>query len=73
MFLYVVKHWEPFPVSEYGGVHIVIARNRVEATKLLHKDSERYTFEDVLIEVRKADAFEVVEALSPKVVMSFVT
>jgi hypothetical protein len=73
MFLYLVMHWEPFPVSEYGGVHIVIARNRVEAAKLLHRDSTRYTFEDVLLEVRKADAFEVVEATSPKVVMSFVT
>ena len=33
--LYVVNDWVPFPQSEYGGMHVVIASNDEEACALL--------------------------------------
>ena len=33
--LYVVNCWVPFPESEYGGMHVVIATNDEEACALL--------------------------------------
>jgi hypothetical protein len=33
--LYVVRCWVPFPESEYGGLHVVIAESDEEACELL--------------------------------------
>ena len=33
--LYVVSSWVPFPESEYGCLHVVIAKDEAEAVMLL--------------------------------------
>lgn len=36
-YLYIVKWWEPFPRSEYGGLIIVVARDDAECIEILNK------------------------------------
>ena len=40
--LYVVNCWVPFPESEYGGMHVVIASSDEEAHTLLMCGDERH-------------------------------
>ena len=36
--IYIVKYWEPFPESEYGGMIVVSAESREQLKKLLKKN-----------------------------------
>ena len=44
--LYVVSSWVPFPESEYGGLHVVIAKDEAEAVSLLLCEDNEYVYSE---------------------------
>ena len=74
--LYVVDHWIPFPSSEYGGMHVVIASSEREARSLLQaarSDWERDHDDALWSAVDKAIQVPVSADEPSRVVRSFTT
>jgi hypothetical protein len=77
--LFIVDYWVPFPMSEYGGVQVVIADDEAEAVQLLaalDMDYEKEECPDYLdrikAEVKKALRFPTHSPVS-EVVYQFTT
>lgn len=69
--IYVVRYWEPFPNSEYGGQIVVVAQTRQQLKSLLRKrfdvtDEER--FDDAVV-----NAKEIFPDMAPGIVAEFTT
>jgi hypothetical protein len=62
----------PFPRSEYGGLFVVVAKNKKQLKKLLvsYVDGYPKEFEDA---VTNAECFAVAETEEPRIVDSFLT
>ena len=73
--LYVIEHWVPFPASEYGGVHVVIASDDREACSLvLSGEWGRECYGSACLEaVEKATKIRVSDDEEIRVLTSFVT
>jgi len=77
--IFIVSSWVPFPVSEYGGVMVVIADNEAEVIELLGgvaRDYEKEEFpnymECIEAQVAKALRFPTSSPVS-EVVYQFMT
>ena len=72
--LYVVNCWVPFPESEYGGMHAVIALSDEESCGLLLREGfERdYWGARCMEQIKAADRFAIADEPS-RVVRSFTT
>jgi hypothetical protein len=63
-YLYIIKWWQPFPVSEYGGLIILIAANDAECKLLLEtrfpKQAKQHAgaFAAALLDARKMELAE---------------
>lgn len=44
--IYIVSYWLPFPHSEYGGVHAVIAENDAECVRILADETDDFYKEE---------------------------
>ena len=40
--LYIVDYWVPFPSSEYGGIEIYIARNKIQLLDFIISRADAY-------------------------------
>jgi len=40
--LYIVDYWKPFPLSEYGGVQLVVAYTDAECERIIAEDVSEY-------------------------------
>ena len=63
--LYIVEHWIPYPMSEYGGVWILIADSDEQAVDMLcdFHPSENYRKEwQPVIETQVGEAKKIVVA-----------
>jgi hypothetical protein len=77
--IFIVDSWVPFPVSEYGGVQVVVADDEAEAVQLiaaLDMDYEKGEYPDymerIAKEVKEAVRFPVDSPVS-EVVYQFLT
>ena len=73
--LYVVSSWVPFPESEYGGLHVVVASTDEEALDLLLPGEwERgYRGAACMEQIEAAGRFTVSADEQSRVVRSFTT
>lgn len=79
MTLYIVNYWVPFPASEYGGMHVVVAKDDEDCYKRIaerdksemkyHKQAE----ELIRARIKKADKFTLDAPHPSAVVRSFTT
>ena len=42
MYLYIVEYWVPFPLSEYGGLQLVIASSNADCISILEERVDDY-------------------------------
>lgn len=80
MKLYIVDYWVPFPTSEYGGIEIYIAKNKVEVfdmivAKVSDYQKERWpTYENIILEmVSRAKEFELAQEYPSELIAKFTT
>jgi hypothetical protein len=69
--VYVVRYWEPFPDSEYGGQIVVVAKDREQLKKLLKKNycvTDKKRFKQAV-----ADAKEITDTFPVGIVAEFTT
>ena len=76
-FLYIVQHYVPFPISEYGGVWNVIAEDDDECFDLISSDDDGNFYEkyysDLKENILNAPTFALAEDVDSQVVESFTT
>lgn len=77
-YLFLVKWWEPFPRSEYGGLVAVIAHNETECVELLNaqynQSDSLYKPGDPTEAVRAADRWELAcRGVESRIVESLIT
>lgn len=75
-FLYIVDHFCPFPISEYGGVWNVVASDDEECFDLITADDdEQYPeyYGQLRENISKSDKYEVTNDAESKIVTSFLT
>jgi len=54
--IYIVRYWEPFPDSEYGGMIVVSAESREQLKKLLKKNydvTDKKRFKEAVIAAKE--------------------
>jgi hypothetical protein len=76
-FLYIIDHYEPFPVSEYGGLWNVIADNDEECFNLIiekdYRSVEKY-YSNLRQNINKSTIFTLGEGSgASRVVEYFIT
>ena len=76
-FLYIVQHYVPFPISEYGGVWNVIAENDNECFDLISADDngnfyEKY-YSNLKENILNSQTFALAEDVESGVIESFTT
>ena len=76
-FLYIVQHYVPFPISEYGGVWNVIAEDDNECFDLISADDIGNFYEQHYTTLREnvlsARTYALAEDVESAVVESFTT
>jgi hypothetical protein len=72
MNLYVLNYWVPFPRSEYGGLFVVVAKNKKQLKKLLVSYVDGYP-EEFEAAITNAEIFAVADTEEPRIVDSFYT
>jgi hypothetical protein len=58
--IYIVKYWEPFPESEYGGMIVVSAESREQLKKLLKKNydvTDKKRFKEAVIAAKEVNGY----------------
>jgi len=76
-YFYVVNHYVPFPLSEYGGLWNVIAKNDDECFDLMvaadvNNHYEKY-YSDLKENICNSQTFELADSEESRVVESFTT
>lgn len=76
-FLYIVQHYVPFPISEYGGVWNVVAKDDDECFDLISAEDngnfcEKH-YSDLRENILNAVTFALAEDVESAVVESFTT
>jgi len=75
-FLYIVDHFAPFPISEYGGVWNVIAENDDECFDLISEHDNEDNVESygrLRENIMKSNKFALHDEEESRVVDSFLT
>jgi len=76
-FLYIVQHYVPFPISEYGGVWNVVAKDDDECFDLISAEDNGNFYEkhysDLRENILNAVTFALSENVESEVVESFTT
>lgn len=75
-FIYTVDHFAPFPISEYGGVWVVIAENDDECFDLIaeYDQEDNISHYSKLKEnIIKSEKYQLKDEYNSKVVCSFTT
>lgn len=80
MNMYLVDYWMPFPMSEYGGLQCVIARNEDECYRLIMEEvgpftREKYPQCEMLIKeaVEQAAVYKLADDQLPRIAKEFTT
>lgn len=74
--LYIVDHFIPFPISEYGGVWNVIAEDDEECYDLIVEQDQEFNTEyypNLRDRIMNARVFALAEEVESQVVESFTT
>ena len=74
--LFVVDHFVPFPISEYGGIWTVIAKDEEECFDLISHEDDAFNFEfygKLRENIKKSPKYSLVDELESKIVTSFLT
>lgn len=76
-FLYVVDHYVPFPISEYGGMWIVVAKDGDECFDLIIAEDQNNQNEPYYMDLKEnifsASTFKLSEDIESSIIDSFIT
>jgi hypothetical protein len=76
MYLYIVEHFLPFPISEYSGIWNVIAKDDNECFDLIiGEDDNQYSehYNKLLENILKAQKFALKDEYQSSVIEAFLT
>ena len=80
--LYIVDYWVPFPSSEYGGLEVYIARNKIQLLDFIVSRADAYDkecypdYKDLIkhcVDSSKEFYLTIDYSNDPKLVSSFIT
>jgi hypothetical protein len=75
-FLYIVDHFIPFPLSEYGGIWNVVAKSDEECFDLLAAEDDGFNddyYNRLRENILKAPKYALAEDVESKIVEQFTT
>jgi len=72
-FLYIVDYWVPFPLSEYGGLVILIASSDTEAFNILSSSFNDLYTDRIMERIVNSQKFELVGHHESRIIESFTT
>ena len=75
-FLYIVDHFIPFPLSEYGGIWNVVAKRDEECFDLLVAEDDGFNddyYNRLREHILKAPTYALAEDVESKIVEQFTT